>query len=213
MRNRRISVVRCREEKSVNCTIGSKRMLHRDVKMLCVSTISSKLFCFVGILLKYIPPISVMITRRGPAHLIREPPYNTVAQNIATTKKLSHGSSDHDINPTNLVEERRNGYECARARVICEGVTLRSESCRSVVLRLDCIGEKLALSFTSLDIEVQVVEAGIEVGIEVGIVVGVEVGVEVSVEVGVEVGIEVGVEVGVEVSVEVQGVSIWSTLT
>lgn len=146
-----VVAVRWVERKSVSCSRGSSRTLQRDVKILSVSTISSKVFwclvfvasesaflcpffCFSPVqpvedngeyLREYIPRIRPITTTKGPAYLINESPYNTTAQNAATSRKLSHGSPlVHVSKPTNLFNGSKNGCEYANALVICGGVAI-----------------------------------------------------------------------------------------
>lgn len=145
--------VLCVERKSVSCRSGSRSTLHLEVNIFRVSTISSNVFwCFVFVISdstllwpffcfspvqpddesgeyrrEYIPSIKPITTTTGPANLIMTSPYNTVAQKLATSKKLSQGSSVvHVNNPTILLRGRRNGCEYAKARVICGGVAKSS---------------------------------------------------------------------------------------
>ena len=116
--------VRCVERKSVRCINGSSNILHLEVNTVRVSTISSRLFwCFMlpsdfslgslsfspvhpledkgEYLLEYIPKMTNTTTIRGPAYLMTISPYIVMAQKLATTRKLSHGSPlVHVVRPT-----------------------------------------------------------------------------------------------------------------
>lgn len=136
------------ERKSVRRRKGSKRMLHREVNSFRPSTISSKLlWCLMSLsesafrwpfcpfspvhpveesgeyLRVYMPSIKPDTTMIGPAYLVTTSPYMTIAQKLATKRKLSHGSPDvHVSSPTSLFSGRMNGWEYASTRVICGGV-------------------------------------------------------------------------------------------
>jgi hypothetical protein len=65
------------------------------------------------------PNIKPDTTMMGPAYLVTTSPYMTVAQNVATKRKLSHGSPVVHVNsPANLFNGRMKGCEYARTRVI-----------------------------------------------------------------------------------------------
>ena len=144
--------VRCVERKSVNCRNGSSSMLQRDVNSLRSSTISSRLlWCLMllsdSVLLcpfcpfspvqpvddsgeylrAYMPKIKLDTTMIGPAYLVTASPYITTAQKLATSIKLSHGSSVVQVNsPASLFRGSRNGCEYASTRVTCGGVAASS---------------------------------------------------------------------------------------
>ena len=105
---------------SVSRRNGSSKTSQRPVNFWRVSKISSRLlrcsesalfrFLFASLhtvldsglyLREYIPNINPATSTTGPAHLNTLSPYNTTNQNIASSKKLSHGSSVvHDNSPT-----------------------------------------------------------------------------------------------------------------
>jgi hypothetical protein len=131
--------VRWVERKSVSSRRGSKRTLHLDVNSFNDSTISSRVFwCFVFVasesillcpffcpfspvhpvdergeyLLEYMPNIRAITITTGPAHRITTSPYKTMAQKLATSRKLSHGSPVvHVSNPASLLRGSRKGCE------------------------------------------------------------------------------------------------------
>jgi hypothetical protein len=174
--------VRWVERKSVSRRNGSSKRLHRVVNSRSVSTISSRvLWCFrvdsessllcpfgsclspvVDVedrgeyLLEYMPKMSKTTTIIGPAYLSMSPPYNVTPQNVATSKKDSHGSLVlHDNSPASLFSGSRNGCEYARARVIWGGVatskgdflcTMMVERCFATEEEPDNVfGEKAAI--------------------------------------------------------------------
>lgn len=140
--------VLCVERKSVSRRNGSSRILHRDVNIFKLSTMSSRLlWCFMSLsdsallwtfcpfspvhpvdesgeyLRVYMPSIRPDTTMIGPAYLVTASPYMTIAQKLATRRKLSHGSPVvHVNNPTSLFSGRMKGCEYARTRVIWGGV-------------------------------------------------------------------------------------------
>jgi hypothetical protein len=140
--------VLCVERKSVRRRNGSSRILQRDVNSFRLSTISSKLlWCLISLsdsarlcpfcpfspvhpvddsgeyLRVYMPSIKPDTTMMGPAYLVTTSPYITVAQKLATKRKLSHGSPDVHVNsPASLFRGRMKGCEYARTRVIWGGV-------------------------------------------------------------------------------------------
>lgn len=144
--------VRCVERKSVSRRKGSRRMLQREVNSFKSSTISSKLlWCLMLLsdsarlcpfwpfspvhpvddsgeyLRAYMPKIKLVTTMIGPAYLVTTSPYRTIAQKLATSMKLSHGSAVVHVNsPASLFSGRRNGWEYASTRVICGGVAASS---------------------------------------------------------------------------------------
>lgn len=144
--------VRCVERKSVKRRKGSRRILQREVKSLRLSTISSKLlWCLMLVsdssllcplcpfspvhpvddsgeyLLVYMPNMRPNTTMSGPAYLVAASPYRTMAQKLATTRKLSHGSPVvHVRSPANLFSGIMNGCEYANTLVICGGVAASS---------------------------------------------------------------------------------------
>lgn len=150
--------VLCVDRKSVICKNGSSRTFNLEVKIVRVSTISSKLFwCFIMFsdasllcpffspvqpvddkgeyLREYIPRINPMTTTIGPAQIMMKSPYSTRAQNAATRRKLSHGSPlVHDISPASLFKGKIKGCEKAKARVIEGGVAIRSGDFRCTTM-------------------------------------------------------------------------------
>jgi hypothetical protein len=172
--------VLCVERKSVKRNIGSSNILQRDVNSLRVSTISSRLlwcrvlpsdsarlcpFCPFSPVhpvddsgeyrRAYMPNMRPNTTTNGPAERMTASPYIVIAQNAATSKKLSQGSPVvHVSRPTILLRGRRKGCEYANTRVICGGVATSSGDfwCtriveRSFVCVLDCprgVGVKAA---------------------------------------------------------------------
>jgi hypothetical protein len=131
------------DRKSVNRRKGSSKMLHREVNSFRVSTMSSKLlwclmllsdsarlcpFCpFSPVhpvddsgeyLREYMPIMSPMTTMIGPAYRVTASPYSTIAQKLATRRKLSQASPVvHVKSPASLFNGRRNGCEYASTRV------------------------------------------------------------------------------------------------
>ena len=162
--------VRWVERKSVSCMKGSSNILHLDVNVFKVSTISSKLFwCFKVVSdrsfveslnfsfvhpledsgeyrLEYIPNITKTTASIGPQYLIRNSPYRVTVQKAATRRKLSQGSPlVQVINPTTWLSGRRKGWENASARVIIGGVATSKGDLRftSIVDRCLVAGEEL----------------------------------------------------------------------
>ena len=73
------------------------------------------------------PRIKLIATRIGAAQSKSSLPYNVSAQKPATSRKLSHGSSElHDTRPSSLFKGKRYGWEYARARVTGGGVATSS---------------------------------------------------------------------------------------